>query len=106
MTNHLLSRSNSTTTNVTTNDQDLIGTEYINQEILNLKAKQRELDEQGYNLEKQLRLLMKQSSNDDTKSKKINEKDRELEDHLLKEWFLLINKKNALIHQQQELEIL
>jgi hypothetical protein len=75
----------------------LIGTEYINQEIINLRNKQLELDEQGGNLEKQLRILMKDKKSD---------QDRELEDILLKKWFLLINEKNKLIYQQQELETL
>lgn len=76
----------------------LIGTEYINQEIINLKNKQQELDEQGANLEKQLRLLMKQQ--------KKSDQDKELEEILLKKWFILINDKNKLIFQQQELETL
>ena len=75
----------------------LIGTEYINQEIINLRNKQLELDEQGANLEKQLRILMKDKKSD---------QDKELEDILLKKWFLLINEKNKLIYQQQELETL
>ena len=79
----------------------LIGTEYVNQEVLNLKAKQRDLDEQGNNLETQLRALMKPSSDN-----KKSEADKELEDSLLKKWFLLVNERNALLHQQQELEIL
>lgn len=35
-----------------------------------------------------------------------NSVEKEVEDSLLREWFLLINKKNALLHRQQELEIL
>jgi hypothetical protein len=81
--------------------EELLGAEYVNQEILNLRNKQKELDEQGNNLEKQLRVLMKQSS-----AEKKSDSDKELEDHLLKKWFLLVNEKNALLHRQQELEIL
>ena len=81
--------------------EELLGTEYVNQEILNLRSKQKELDEQGNNLEKQLRVLMKATS-----AEKKSDKDNELEDHLLKKWFLLVNEKNALLHRQQELEIL
>jgi hypothetical protein len=44
-----------------------------------------------------------ENSEDD---KDIQSMDRELEDALLREWFLLVNKKNALLHRQQELEIL
>lgn len=85
-----------------TSDNSIIGTEYVNQEIINLRNEQKELDEQGDSLEKQLRILMKNSKE---KGKKTD-KERELEDHLLKEWFLLVNRKNALLHKQQELEIL
>jgi hypothetical protein len=81
-------------------DANLIGTEYVNSEILNLKSKQNELDEQGNSLETQLRRLMA-----DTDRKKT-EHEKELEDILLRKWFLLVNEKNALLHQQQELEIL
>lgn len=79
----------------------LIGTEYVNQEIINLKNKQKELDEQGNELETQLRFLMKLNSDG-----KKTDADKELEDILLRKWFLLVNEKNALLHQQQELEIL
>ena len=78
--------------------QTIIGTEYVNQEIIHLKNEQKDLDEKGDNLENQLRILMK--------TKKSDKKSKELEDHLLKEWFLLVNRKNALLHKQQELEIL
>ena len=81
--------------------ETLLGAEYVNQEILNLKNKQDELDEQGNNLEQQLRALMKSDTN-----QKRNETDKELEDTLLRKWFLLVNQKNALLMQQQELEIL
>ena len=79
----------------------LIGTEYVNQEIINLKNKQKELDEQGNELETQLRFLMKLNSDG-----KKTDADKELEDILLRKWFLLVNEKNALLHRQQELEIL
>jgi hypothetical protein len=97
-----LKRENSQNSNENGKSQEaLIGTEYVNQEILNLKSKQTELDEQGNNLETQLRFLMK--SNGDSKK---TDADKELEDTLLRKWFLLVNEKNALLHQQQELEIL
>jgi hypothetical protein len=97
-----LKRENSQNSNENGKFQEaLIGTEYVNQEILNLKSKQTELDEQGNNLETQLRFLMK--SNSDSKK---TDADKELEDTLLRKWFLLVNEKNALLHQQQELEIL
>lgn len=79
----------------------IIGTEYVNQEIINFKNEQRELDEQAVYLEKKLRSVM--DSKDKTPSA---EKIKGLEDKLLKEWFLLINRKNALLIKQQELEIM
>jgi hypothetical protein len=94
---------------VVSKENDLLGHEYIQQEIMNLKAKQEELDEQGNFLEKQLRSVMNTSitaESDSPSSVKKNERDKEIEDKLLKEWFLLINQKNALLHRQQELELL
>ncbi|RMZ96050.1 EH domain-binding 1 1 isoform X2 [Brachionus plicatilis] len=85
-------------------DENLVGTEYINQEIINLKQKQNELDEKGGLIEKQLRSIMKKTSAEE--GIKVSEKDKKLEDKLLKEWFLLVNERNVLLHQQQELELL
>lgn len=79
----------------------IIGTEYVNQEIINFKNEQRELDEQAVYLEKKLRTVM--DSKDKTPSA---ERNKGLEDKLLREWFLLINRKNALLIKQQELEIM
>ena len=47
---------------------------------------------------------MKKTSTDD--ENKVSESEKKLEDKLLKDWFLLVNEKNALLHRQQELEIL
>ena len=33
-------------------------------------------------------------------------KEKELEDHMLKAWFTVVNRRNVLLHKQQELEIL
>lgn len=85
-------------------DEKLVGTEYINQEIINLKEKQKELDDKGALIEKQLRSIMKKTSSEE--GNRVSDKDRKLEDKLLKEWFLLVNERNSLLHQQQELEIL
>lgn len=77
----------------------IIGTEYVNQEIINFKNEQKELDEHAAYLENKLRSLM-------NTSEQKTEKVKALEDRLLKEWFLLINRKNALLIRQQELEIM
>jgi len=84
--------------NSMTNSASIIGTEYVNQEIINFKNEQKELDEHALFLENKLRSLMENS--------KKSEKNKELENRLLKEWFLLINRKNSLLIRQQELEIM
>ncbi|CAF0703528.1 unnamed protein product [Brachionus calyciflorus] len=85
-------------------DELVVGTEYINQEIINLRNKQKELDERGQMIEKQLRSIMKKTTTEE--GEKVSDKEKKLEDKLLKDWFLLVNEKNVLLHQQQELEIL
>lgn len=95
-----ISTQKETLTRQTSVNDDLIGTEYVNAEIIKLREMQRELDENGNKLEKQLRGFMRKQSG------AAEAGDKELEDSLLREWFLLINKKNALLHRQQELEIL
>ena len=85
----------------------IVGAEYINQEIENLRKEQEDLDERGNYLEKQIRRIMsKQVQQQQQKSSSNSKEMKQAEDNLLKEWFLLINRKNALLHRQQELEIL
>lgn len=79
----------------------ILGTEYVNQEILNFKNEQRELDEHAVFLENKLRSLINES-----KTEKKSDKEKDLEDRLLREWFLLVNRKNALLIRQQEVEIM
>jgi hypothetical protein len=70
------------------------GEDYINEEISMIKREQDELDQKAIILEKNLRKVMK------------NGDDKKQEDLLIKEWFLLVNRKNAIIHRQLELEML
>ena len=106
-------------------NDELIGVEYINQEIAILRNRQLELDKQGAWLEQQLRSVLRTNSSsanaksstkpaaagDNQKtpiatSKNKNVKRKQLKDHLLRRCFFLVNEKNALVHHQQELEIL
>lgn len=87
-------------------NENELGIEYIRQEIESLSNRQRELDEKGSRIEKDLRNLMRNNTSTDGQQTQVSPKLKKLEDKLLKEWFLLVNEKNALLHQQQELEIL
>jgi hypothetical protein len=87
-------------------NENELGIEYIRQEIASLSNRQRELDEKGSRIEKDLRNLMRNNKSSDSQMQQVSPKLKKLEDKLLKEWFLLVNEKNALLHQQQELEIL
>ena len=70
------------------------GEDYINEEMVIIKKEQDELDQKAIVLEKNLRKLMK------------NGDDKKQEDVFIKEWFLMVNRKNAIIHRQLELEML
>lgn len=71
----------------------LVSNDYISDEILSLTREQKELDEKAISLEKKLRGVMKSSN-------------KTQEDDLIREWFLLVNRKNMLLHRQFELELL
>jgi hypothetical protein len=74
----------------------IIPNDYVNEELINLTREQNELDEKAISLEKKLRGVMKSN----------NSKDKTQEDELIREWFLLVNRKNMLLHRQFELELL
>lgn len=85
---------NNNNNNNASNVSLLIGNDYVTEEIAMIEKEQLELDEKAIVLEKNLRKIMK------------NDSDKKQEDNYIKEWFLLVNKKNSLIHRQMELEML
>lgn len=84
---HVLERNNS-------NESSFIGDDFINDEMKQVQKEQEKLDHKAIEFEKNLRAILKQGNN------KVKE------DQYLREWFILINQKNSLIHKQLELELL
>ncbi|XP_014259920.1 EH domain-binding protein 1-like isoform X2 [Cimex lectularius] len=67
---------------------------YIQNEMEALEREQKQIDKQAAVLEKELRTIMETGN------------DKELEEMLMVKWFTLVNKKNALLRRQMQLNIL
>lgn len=67
---------------------------YIQNELEALEREQKQIDKQAAVLEKELRSVMEAGSN------------THQEEFMMANWFTLVNKKNALIRRQMQLNIL
>lgn len=74
-------------------------TTYIQRELDDLEREQEAIDKKANVLEKKLRAVMGGTLN-------THSNDNESEDQLMAQWFTLVNKKNALLRRQMQLNIL
>lgn len=72
---------------------------WIYKELDDLEREQSAIDKQAAQLERKLRRVMQ-------KEREYSNTDPEQEEILMSQWFTLVNKKNALLRRQMQLNIL